>query len=168
MKRTLSLTLFLVMALTAASFAAAPVKKASNSTTTSSGSTMMGLTGVTLTAIGCPAAHFGMGGWSLDLGGTIANAANTTTITLIGRGNIPLSKITDSLSTYWGPGILYNSAGSGSTTIMVLVGAEYMFASNLSLFADLTAFSLTSAGGATTWFAGANAGQIYSGGRLYF
>ncbi len=164
---TFALMSALVLSLTAGSFAAAPVKKISNGTTTSSGTTMMGLTGVTLTSIGCPAAHFGMGGWSLDLGGTVVNAANTTTITVIGRGNIPISKINDSLSTYWGPALLYNSANNGSTTIMVLVGAEYMFASNLSLFADLTAFSLTSANGNTTWFAGANAGQVYTGGRLY-
>ncbi|MBN3033895.1 MAG: hypothetical protein JW873_07360 [Candidatus Saganbacteria bacterium] len=147
-----------------------PAKKVTadtTSTTTSSGASLMGLTGVTLTSVGCPAAHFGMGGWSLDVGGTIANAANTTTLTLLARGNIPLSKISNGLSTYWGPAVLYNSAGSGTTTITVLVGAEYVFAPNLSLFADLTAFSLTSANGATTWFAGANAGQIYSGGRLY-
>jgi hypothetical protein len=62
---------------------------------------------------------------------------------------------------------MYNSAGSGTVTVSVFLGAEYMFASNLSLFADLTAFSLTSANGQTTWFAGSNDGQVYSGGRFY-
>jgi len=165
MKRILSLTLLLVVALSFSSFA--QVKKVTTSTTASSGATVMGLTGVTLTSIGCPAAHFGMGSWSLDFGGTIANAANTTTITLLGRGNIPLSKINDNLLTYWGPQVIYNSAGSGTFTIQVLVGAEYMFAPDLSLFADLTAFSLTSANSQTTWFAGNNNGQVYTGARLY-
>jgi hypothetical protein len=151
--------LSLILIATSAFAAAAPKKAASSS---------MGLTGVTLNSIGCPAAHFDMGAWGLDVGGTIVNAASTTTITVIARGLLPLSQVTDNLSTYWGPGVLYNSAGSGSVTIGVLLGAEYMFAPKLTLFADLTAFSLTSAGGATNWFAGANAAQIYTGGRLYF
>jgi hypothetical protein len=162
------LLLVMVLSLAAVAAPATPVKKVTTSTTASSGSTMMGLTGVTLTSIGCPAAHFGMGGWSMDIGGSIANAANTTTITVFGSAQLPLSKVNDNLVTYWGPGVLYNSTGNGTVTIAVLIGAEYMFAPNLTLFADMTAFSLTSANGATNWVVGQNNPQVYTGGRLYF
>lgn len=124
-----------------------------------------GFSGVTLTSIGCPAAHFGMGGWSLDVGGSL-NSASTLTFTA--RGNMPLGKAAESVDTYWSPTFMYVSAAGASTiTVSLLVGAEYMFAPNLSLFADLTALTLTSAAGVTTWTIGLNNGQIYTGGRLY-
>jgi hypothetical protein len=128
-----------------------------------------GFTGVSLNSIGCPSARFDMGTFALEVGGTIVSAGGATNTTLIGKGEMPLNQISDTVRTYWAPTLMLNSAGGTSTTtISVVLGAEYTFTPKLAIFADLTAFSLTSAGGTTTWQIGANNGIIISGGRLYF
>ena len=158
--RKLALLLTIVILGTSA-FAAAPKAAASKGSE--------GFVGISLNSIaGVPSARFGFGSWSLDAGGSIANAGNTTTITLLLRGEIPLSKISSDVNTYVAPElVLVSGGGTSTTTINVYLGAEYKFASNLAIFADLTAFTLTSVGGTTTWTIGGNSGLIYTGGRLY-
>ncbi len=171
--KKLALVLALTICVSSMALAAAPAKKAA---APASDSSSQGFIGVGLNQIPCnpftaPTARFGFGSWSLDVGGSIANNAAGTSTTLYGRGDIPISKIGSNVKTYWGPSLcLMSPAGGGGSTpvISVFMGAEYMFAENLALYADLTAFSLTSAGGTSTWTIGTNSGTIYSGGRLYF
>lgn len=158
------LLLGLVVIIASASFAAAakPAAKPADSYG-------YGLIGVSLNQIGCPTARLGMGGWALDLGGSLANNGNQTNVTIAGRADLPLAQVNDKVRTYWGPAIVLVSAGgTTTTTLSLLVGAEYEFVSNLSLFADLTALQINSAGGTTTWTIATNSALIYTGGRLYF
>jgi len=129
-----------------------------------------GFTGVSLNSIGCPSARFDMGSFALEVGGSIASpASGTTNTTLIAKGEMPLNQISDNVRTYWAPAVMLRSiAGASTTTIMVLLGAEYTFTPKLAIFADMTAFTLTSASGTTSWQIGGNDPQIYTGGRLYF
>jgi hypothetical protein len=171
--KKIALILALLISVTSVSFAAAAPKKAAPA---ASDSESQGFTGVSLNLIPClpgaaPSARFGFGNWSLDAGGSLNNTAAGTSITIFGKGEIPISKIGSDVRTYWAPELcLYSPAGGGGSTtvISVYLGAEYMFASRLALFADLTAISLMSAGGTTTWTIGGSAAQVYTGGRLYF
>jgi hypothetical protein len=168
MKKTFSLVLFMVLALSVASFGAVKTAPAPASETTPSSSSM-GITAVSLNSLGFPSVRFGMGSWDLEVGGQIASpASGTTNLTIGGRAELPLSKIGDSVRTYMAPTLVIQSLGGTSfITASFLLGAEYMFASHLAIFADLTAFTLTSTSGNTSWCAGQNHGQIYTGGRLY-
>lgn len=146
--------------------AAAPAKKAAAAAPASSAA---GFTGVSLNQIGCPSARFDMGNFVLEVGGSIVSAGGTTNTTLIGKGELPLNQISDNVRTYWAPALMLNSVGGTSTTtIMVLLGAEYTFTPKLAIFADLTALSLVSAGGTTTTTISSNSPLVYTGGRLYF
>jgi len=160
--RKIALLLIMVIIGTAA-FAAAAKPAASK------GTEGQGFTAITLNSIpGVPSARFGFGSWSLDAGGSIANAANTTTITLLLKGEIPMTTVSSDVKTYIAPAlVLVSGGGTSTTTINVFLGAEYMFNPHLALFADLTAFTLTSVGGTTNWTIGGNSALIYSGGRLY-
>jgi len=143
---------------------AAPAKKAAAPAQSGGG-----ISAVTLTVIGCPAVRFDMGSFALEVGGSIASpAAGQTNTTLTLKGEMALGTPAANLTTYWAPAVMMvSAAGATTTTLAVLLGAEYMFTPNLAVFADMTAFSMTSAAGATTWVLGANSGQIYTGGRLY-
>ena len=172
MKKVFSLVLFMVLALSVASFGAvktAPASEPAPAPAVSSSSSSMGITAVTLNSLGFPSVRFGMGSWDLEVGGQIASpASGTTNVTVGGRAELPLSKIGDSVRTYMAPTLTLQSFGGTSfITASFLLGAEYMFASHLAIFADLTAFTLTSTSGNTSWCVGQNAGQIYTGGRLY-
>ncbi len=128
-----------------------------------------GFTGISLNQIGVPSARFDMGNFALEVGASIVSAGGTTTTTILGKGELPISQISDNLRTYWAPALMLNSAGGTSTTtIMVLLGAEYMFAPKLAIFADLTALSLVSVGGTSTTTIASNSPLVYTGGRLYF
>jgi len=160
MKKIVLLLIMVIIGTAAFAAAAKPVPAASGS---------QGFTAVSLNSIpGVASARFGFGSWSLDAGGTIANAANTTTITLLLKGEIPMATVSSDVRTYVAPAlVLVSGGGASTTTLNVFLGAEYMFNPHLALFADLTAFTLTSAGGTTTWTIGGNSPLIYSGGRLY-
>lgn|GEM_PF-5461148 len=168
--RKIIIFLTLIMIASATLAAVVTPKKAANPVpvAASSSSSAVGLTGVTLTAGGIPAAHFGMGSWSLDLGGMICSVAGASQIDVLARANMPIKDLTDNLNVYWAPQLFYVSAAGASTiTLSIFLGAEYLFAPRLSLFADLTAFTLTSTSAATNWWIGLNNGQIYTGGRIY-
>ena len=171
MKKVFALSLMMVIALSLSAFSAVKgVKPASNPAPAPAAAVSgpQGFVGVTLNSIGCPSARFGMGTWSLDVGGSLTSAGGTTTTTILAKGDIPMADITGDLRTYFAPQVLLNSAGGTSTTTLsLLLGAEYTFAPHLTIFADLTAFTLTSVGGTSTWTVGQNAGQIYTGARLY-
>ena len=129
-----------------------------------------GLAAVTLNQMGggIPSACFGLVGWTLDAGGTIANVGNTTTVTLLLRGEIPIKRISNAIRTYVAPTLLLISGGGTSdSTFNLLFGCEYMFTSPLAIFADLTALRITSGRGTPTWAIGGNDVQIYTGARLY-
>ena len=174
--------LMIVALLCSSAYAAAPAKKPSAAVPTASAvpaasvTTNQGFVGVSLNTLpvspfAAPSARFGFGGWSLDVGGSLANNAAGTAVTVFGRGEIPISEIGNGVRTYWAPALaLFSPAGGGNSTfnLSVYLGAEYMFVSHLALFADLTAISLTSVGGTTTWVAGTNTFQVYSGGRFFF
>ncbi|MFA4843349.1 MAG: hypothetical protein WC632_00160 [Candidatus Margulisiibacteriota bacterium] len=162
----------LIICVASVSFAA-PVSKApaSKAPAAEAVSSSMGMTAISLNSlVGFPSLRFGMGSWSLEVGGTIASpAAGTTNVTVGGRADIPLNTISDELRTYMAPTlVLTSAAGTSVITASFLLGAEYMFAPHLAIFADLTAFTLTSAAGTTTWGVGTNSALIYTGGRLYF
>jgi hypothetical protein len=160
--------LLAIVFLGTASFAAAKAAPAASSS--------QGVVGVSLNQIpvlpgAAPSVRFGFGNWSLDAGGSLTNTAAGTSISIFGKGEIPISKIGSDVRTYWAPELcLFSPAGGGGSTtvISVYMGAEYMFASHLALFADLTAISIASAGGTTTWTIGASSPLVYTGGRLYF
>ncbi len=161
--------LLTIVILGIASFAAPAKTTAAPAKAAPAASASSGLIGVSLNAIGMPSARLGMGGWTLDIGGSIANAANQTNFTVGVRAEMPLSNVNSNLHTYWAPYLtLLSAAGATTTTAGVLLGCEYMFAPNLSIFADMTALQIVSAAGATTWTISTNFGQIYTGGRLYF
>ena len=164
--RKIALVLTVLLCIASVSFAA-PAKKAAPAPAPEHSSG--GISAVTLTAIGCPAVRFDMGSFALEAGGSIASpAAGQTNTTLILKGELGLSNPANNVNTYWAPMIMLQSAaGASTTTISVLLGAEYTFTPKLALFAEMAAFSLTSAAGATTWVLSANNGQIYTGGRLY-
>ncbi|MFA6432061.1 MAG: hypothetical protein WCV91_06770 [Candidatus Margulisiibacteriota bacterium] len=167
MKKVLLLVSVLLIA---TSVFAAPAKKPSapvpavSQSQSNSGSMF---SAISLNTNGCPAVRMSLGSMVFDLGGSLASAAGTTTVTLFVKGDNSLGQI-GAVRTYWAPQLmLFSNAGATTTTLSLLFGGEYIFASNLSIFADLTALSLTSAAGATTWNAGANGGLVYSGLRLY-
>ncbi|MGB9613339.1 MAG: hypothetical protein ACPL4K_04080 [Candidatus Margulisiibacteriota bacterium] len=176
MRRTVAL-LMLVLMLTPMVFAQAKkTAPAKEIVETTSFSASQGFVGVSLNQIPvlpwvAPSARFGFGGWSLDVGGSLVNDGTGTATTLFGRAEIPISEVSKNIRTYSALILaLFSPAGGGSTTtdISICLGAEYVFAPKLSLFADLIALNLTSSAGTTTWTISSNSPTIYSGARLYF
>ena len=155
--------LMVILVLATAAFAAA--KPAGAPAKTQGGITAISLN----SAPNVPSIRFDFGSWSLDAGVMLINTAAGNTFTLLGRGEVDINKIGSNIRTYWAPAITLVSppAGGSTTNLSVFLGAEYMFAPQLAIFFDLTAFTLTSSGGTTSWGIGANQAQIYSGGRLY-
>jgi len=180
------IALLLVLVLVASSLSFAQVKKAPAKKAAPAGeevveevvvtevpaaaSSAQGFVGVSLNQLTVPSIRFGLGSWSLDVGLTLSSpAAGQTDYTILLRGEFPLSKVTNKLYTYFAPQVrLENVANQTTTTIFLLLGGEYRFAPHLTVFADLHALTITSTAGTTTWRAGTNVGQIYSGIRLYF
>lgn len=184
--KKIALFLVLIMTLGTAAFAAAPKKvpapavikppaaapaPAPAPVTTSAppkASSNM-FSAVALTDNGCPLFRMPLGGLNLDLGGTVAQpVAGHTHITILARSEQPLFKVGNDIQLYWAPaGVFFSDNGTTFITANLLLGGEYAFASHLSLFADITAFTLTTGGGATAWSAITNNVQAYSGIRLY-
>lgn len=161
MKRGIVL-LAVLLALSSASFAAAT----------------SGISAVSVNVGGMPTLKLAMSkDMSLDLGVNYTQtAANSSTITLMGRLNNKLFSISKTANAIWGGSLVLASAsaaGVGTTTITLngFVGAEAAISSNISIFSlvNVIGLSQTSTGGTSTTLINALTGSAisYSGLTLY-
>lgn len=122
-----------------------------------------------------------MMGLSKDMTGTVglaytsASVGSVSNLGLLFRLENVISKKAP-VNTYWGGSIGFvsaSAAGASTTTITLngFVGAEFFFAKNLSLFADINLLTLqsASAGGASSTNISLvnSSGTVYTGGRIY-
>lgn len=88
----------------------------------------------------------------IDVGLNYVSLNNATTLNLVGRFQNKL--LTDKkVTAYWAGGLGILSAGNTTTlTISGILGAEYMFDSNIGVYGDVNVITLQSisAGGAST------------------
>lgn len=98
--------------------------------------------------------------------------SGTSTMGFMGRFEMTMAKIGEAKA-YWAGQASYFSVTAGATTstvaIMGLIGAEYMFAKNLSIIAEIMPAAFVSFGSTSQFYILSNSSaNLYSGLRLYF